>query len=216
MLKNFKYLRELPHVYGTDRDAEMPVLLDFIKSKAGQFESLLDIGAGYSANTYAPHIRLMAKKYDGIDIDDDYEAGKIVDNFFLGNANIAPLKEYDMVICVSTIEHAGISTYKGNWLLEQIALFCRAILLAKKFVWISFPVGLPLHYPGEWSLVHDARLRLFESLVQPYKVKKRFFYTEWAQGGNPWFEHDDRNFAVSVPYHDEIGNQSICVLEIEK
>jgi hypothetical protein len=41
-------------------------------------------------------------------------------------------------------------------------------------------------------------------------------YTQGAQAGHPWYEHEKRDVAVKIPYIDYIGNQSICVMEIEK
>ena len=200
----------------TDRDAEVPVLLDFVGSKVHQFSSLLDIGAYYSYYTYASSIRQFAPVYDGIDIKDDKITPYITDQFYLGNAITYPLIKYDFVICVSTIEHAGISPYKAEYIKEQLDLFKRCLKLSKKFAFISFPVGQKKYYPNEWATIERERLEVFEQLVAKYKVKQRYFYTKGAQAGHPWQEHADREFALSIPYQDKLGTQSLCVMEIEK
>lgn len=215
-------LREFPYKWGTDRDCEFPVLVEFVKSKVGQFESLLDVGAWYSHHTYLDVIRPLAPRYDAIDIRDDPLVRAKADNYYVGNVIGHPISDedsYDMVICVSTVEHAGISTYKSpDYDFDQNFVFLSCVQAARKFLWISFPVGLPHFYPGEWAIIHREKLNAWEKLLRrrEYKFKERFFYTEWAQMKKPWKEHDDREFALTRPYVDSVGTQSVCVLEVEK
>jgi hypothetical protein len=77
-------------------------------------------------------------------------------------------------------------------------------------------MGVSHYYPNEWALIDREMLEKFEAFVKPYKVKQRYFYTEWAQMGKPWREHTDRDFALSIKYKEEIGTQSIGIFEIEK
>lgn len=205
----------------TDRDCEIPLFLGFLKSHP--VESFLDVGAHYSTyNHYAYDVRSLVKRYDGVDIIDDPEAKQILDHFIVGNVleMLPPIPEdpfYDMVACISTIEHAGISTYKvDNIMLEQNRLFEKCLMLAKKYLWISFPVGQEYTYPDELSVITDKQLKRWETLTSNFKVKERFLYNQGPQAGHPWYEHTKREVAVKIPYIDYIGNQSICVLEIEK
>lgn len=209
------FTREFPVVTRTDRDCEMPLLIEYIQRK-GQVESLLDIGAHYSWFYYASEIRKHIKKYDGIDLLDDPKGREILDHYDVGNANVFDLKPHEIVICVSTIEHAGVSTYKGDCKVEQRNLFKKCLDLAEKSLWISFPVGAGYYFPNEFSTIVRDQLEEWETLVKKYKVSQKYYYSEGPQGGHPWREHNDREFALSVPYIVEIGNQSICVMEIEK
>lgn len=213
------FIREFPSVYRTDRDCENVLLEEYIKSKA-PVESLLDVGAHYSADPahYAHKIRPLIKRYDGIDILGDPQAKGVLDHFYVGNAIDYPyeLPSYEMVICVSTIEHAGLSTYKGDYVEERMKLFETCLRMTKKYMWISFPCGQEYIYPGELAPVTDKQLKRWETLTSNFKVKERFFYTQGAQAGLPWREHTKRDVAVKIPYLDFIGNQSICVMEIEK
>src|SRR3990167_1198844 len=213
-------LKEFPIITKTDRDCEVPILLEFL-DKIQPIDSLLDIGAhstnheGYSF--YAPEIRKRVERYDGIDILDDPITIQIVDDFFVGNAITLPLKLYDIVICVSTIEHAGVSTYKAEDVkLEQEKLFSRCLELTKKYMWISFPIGLPYVYPNELSVIEDRQLTHWERLTSNFKIKERFLYNQGPQAGHPWYEHTKREVAVKIPYIDFVGNSSIAVLEIDK
>ena len=216
------FIREFPVSSKTDRDAEAVLLIEYIKelAKEKKIESLLDIGAHYSATQthYANQIRPFVTRYDGIDILDDPVCRQLLDNYYVGNAIGYPydLKSYDTVICVSTIEHAGVSTYKGDHVMERMKLFEACLSMAKKHLWISFPVGQEYTYPGELSVITDKQLKRWETLTSNFKVKERFFYTQGAQAGHPWREHTKREVAVKIPYIDFIGNQSIGVLEVTK
>lgn len=243
MLKYEDLIREFPVKLGVDRDCEIPLLMEFLHSKA-PIESLLDIGAHSSAieEKYGHDIRKIAKRYDGIDIMPDSKTAELLDNYIVANVIDYPfgqmvpagypykgleegrgmvkgrgLERYDTVICVSTIEHAGLSTYKKEDPYEEREkLFMRCLELTKKYLWISFPVGQEYTYPGELSIISDKQLKHWESMVSNFKVKQRFTYNQGPQAKHPWYEHTKRDVAIKIPYIDYIGNQSICVLEVEK
>lgn len=219
MLKIEDFIKEFPINLKTDRDCEIPLVLEYVQNHP--VDSLLDVGAHYSVyNHYASELRKLAKRYDGIDIIEDIEAKKILDNFYVGNAIDHPLEQYDMVLCISTIEHAGVSTYKKeNIKEEQFRLFSRCLELTKKYMWISFPTGLQYVYPNELSIITEDQLISWETLIKDSgcKLKERFFHNQSGpQAGTPWREHTKREAACKQQYWDYIGNQTICVMEIEK
>lgn len=218
MLKISDFTREFPVVLKTDRDCESPLVTEFIQARC-PMGSLLDIGAHYSAHTYGKKLQLNIDRYDGIDIQPaDDETYALLDHFYVGNANTFgfDLPQYDAVICVSTIEHSGVSTYKGDYVQERMRLFDKCLSMAKKHLWISFPVGQEHVCPGELAIITDEHLNVWEMLIDRYKVKQRFIYSQGPQAGHPWREHGRRDVAVRVPYMEFIGNQSICVLEVDK
>lgn len=63
---------------------------------------------------------------------DDQYTREIVDNYYVCNANTYNLEKYDMIVCVSTMEHSGMSTYKSDHKTEMNLLFQRCIDLANK------------------------------------------------------------------------------------
>lgn len=208
-------IREFPQILHTNRDAENPSLVEFVKSHP--VESILDVGAHYSAHNYAPQLRELIKEYDAIDILPDPETEAIVDKYFVGNANNRLIeKSYDLVTSVSVFEHCGLSTYTADHDSEVLNLFKTCILYSKKYIWLSFDVGQPFVTPGQHSPITkniwDEMLRL----TKDYKVNKRFFYSQGPQGGHPWIEHAKEDVAFKIPYITFIGNQSIACLEIEK
>lgn len=218
MLSMSDFIREFPVVLKTDRDCETPLVTEFV-ARQHPIDSLLDIGAHYSGHHYAMEIGPHVQRYDGIDIQPgDEKTTHLLDNFYAGNANDFhfPLTLYDTVICVSTIEHAGLSTYKGDYVKERMKLFSHCLSLAKKRVWISFPVGQEYVCPGQMAIITDEHLAAWEGMTAKFKVKERFLYSQGPQAGHPWREHAKREVAVRVPYMEFIGNQSICVMEIEK
>lgn len=217
MLSTTDFVREFPVVRKTDRDAEAVVLTEYITSLP-PIESALDIGCHSSEKDglYARTIRDKVKVYDGIDIKLDPEL-KLLNHYFVGNVNEYQFpQKYDLVTCVSTIEHTGLSTYKADPLTERMGMFMKCLELSKKYVWISFPTGQEYTFPDQLSVITDKLLKRWESLTVNFKVKERFFYTQGAQAGHPWHEHTKRDVAVKIPYMDFIGNQSITVLEIDK
>jgi len=226
MLSMPDFVREFPVVLKTDRDCETPLVTEFIQSRA-PIGSLLDIGAHYSGHHYAHALRKYISRYDGIDIQPpDHDTKHMLDHYYTGNANMFSfeLDQYDAVICVSTIEHAGVSTYQGDYVTERMSLFQRCLALARKHMWISFPVGQPYVCPGQMAIITEEHLKEFEQMVYLVtfgqlgnnKVKERFFYSQGPQASLPWREHTNREAALSVPYMPFIGNQSIAVLEIDK
>ena len=127
------------------------------------------------------------------------------------------MEKYDVVICVSTIEHAGVSTYKAtDVIIEQNKLFIKCLELAKKYVWVSVPVGQPYVYPNELSIITKRQLTHWENMVSNFKVKQYYLHNQGPQAGHPWYQHNKREVAVNSQYIDYIGNCNICVFEIEK
>lgn len=216
MISNDDFIREFPVVHYNDRDGEAVLLTEFLKAR-GPFKSLLDIGSHHSAAYYAKTIRGLTERYDAIDILHDSEVEAICDNYYQGNVNKTEFDiKYEAVICVSVIEHAGSSTYKADPHTEQMAMFKRCLELSSKYVWISFPVGQPYVYPNELSVISENQLSAWEKLVGDFKLNQTFLYSQGPQAGHAWHQHQKRDVAVKIPYIDFIGNQNICIMEIEK
>jgi hypothetical protein len=200
----------------TNRDAENPSVIEFIRNHS-DISSLLDVGAHHSHANYAPEVRKLVKEYEAIDILSDPSTETIVDKYYIGNANNNIInKKYDCVISVSVFEHAGLSTYTAPHEKEVIKLFETCLNLSTKYLWLSFDVGQPFITPYQHSPITKGIWKKMLILIKQYKVKKRFFYTQGAQAGHPWLEHNNEDMAFKIPYISYIGNQSIGCLEIEK
>ena len=197
-----------------ERDIEHPALINFVKEHA-DIKSVLDVGAHYSYNTYAPELRKLVKQYDGVDILPDPITAKIVDNYFV--KNVKKLKgEYDLVSCVSTIEHSGISTYtNANYKDEQKYVFLKLLNLSKKYVFLTFPYGLESFHEGEFANLTESQLDRFCEYTEGMEVKTTFYYSPAPQQKEPFFEID-QELAATIPYVKELGTRCICVMEITK
>lgn len=198
-------LKEIEPVYRTDRDVEMPMVCEFVNKYKPK--SLLDVGCHFSDHTYAPIIRPHIKRYDGIDILPSDMA--LLDNYYVGNVLDMPLEKYECVMCISTLEHVGLSTYEADHDIEMTKVFDRCVSLATKAVLFTFPVGAGERIDDEMETVN---IHQFDKMLPHSKV--RYFYTQGSPAGHKWIEHDNQQFAFSVPYVDFIGTQSLMVLEV--
>lgn len=210
----FKPTRDFPIVNKTDRDVENVVVKEWVENIKPQ--SLLDVGAHYSHQSYALSIRPFIDQYDGIDILECAETADVLDNYIVGNANEAELTPYEAVMCISTLEHAGLSTYQGDHVEEMMSLFKTCISHAEKYALFTFPVGLEYTYPGQLSLITKDHLRRFKMIAKGWSIRERFFLSQGPQAGHPWQEHDDRDLALSISYVSTWGNRSICALELSR
>ncbi|MEK9207242.1 MAG: hypothetical protein AAB922_02090, partial [Patescibacteria group bacterium] len=95
-----------------ERDIECPALVGFITTHP--VTTMLDVGAHWSWSYYAPEVRKLVANYDAIDILPDPQTKEIVDKYMVRNVLDLDNVQYDLVACISTIEHAGISTYQVN------------------------------------------------------------------------------------------------------
>jgi hypothetical protein len=214
MLAESDFLRKFGIVHRTDRDAEIPLLREFIE-RHGPYDSVLDVGS--HGLMYAEEIRRCTITFHMCDVVVDHNVSGLAEYFYEGNFNELELNRYDLITCVSTLEHAGISTYRGDYRRERLKMFKKCLKLARKYLWISFPVGQPYFIPDQLAIIPETSFKTFHRLAGDVgEVTTRFLYTQGAQAGHPWIEHDRTNVALKIPYIDFIGNQSICVMEVVK
>lgn len=205
-----------PQVRNTDRDLELPVFFEFLERTKFQLKSALDIGAHYSAEYYAERLRSYVALYDALDPIDDPLVHPFVDHFFVADAEQAELGKYDLVNCLSTIEHVGqYPEADENYIFKRQRMFVKMLVAAQKYFWISFPVGLPHRIPGEMAIVGAVELETWKALTRPFKVTEGYFWSEGPQAGQPW-RPASRDFVMGQPYLENLGNRAICVLEIWK
>jgi hypothetical protein len=200
----------------TDRDLEIPNIIAFARENKLKYESLLDVGAHYSAGYYANELRLFAKKYHGLDPGFDEAVSRIVDKFHTADFLEWQGEQYDFVLCCSTIEHVGMYpiVYKDREGIRDV-FFKKLLATTKKYLWISFPVGQRYEAPGEMSIIPGEQCDRWLDLVKEYKVTSGFFHSEGAQAGFPW-ELSTKERCYAQPYVESLGTQSVCILEIEK
>lgn len=209
-------LNEFPQTRRTDRDCEIPNLFEFLQRKKETFSSFLDVGAHHSVDYYAHEVRLFAKTYHGLDLNHDDAVERIVDKFIVGDFLKEKLEPYDFVLCLSTIEHVGMYPvlYPDRKSIRNI-FFNKLLTLTKKYLWISFPVGQPYEIRNEMSIIPPDQCENWLELIKNFKHDVGFYYSQGPQAGFPW-GISTKEKCYSQKYIDSIGNQTLCILEIEK
>lgn len=209
-------LDQFPIRLRTDRDLEIPVLCDFLEKQSPFIKSVLDVGAHYTLNYYANEIRKIASVYHALDPLIDHDVEKIVDKFIVDNAVTYKFGKYDLVTCISVIEHVGQYPVKyENYIEMRLKMFKKMLSSAKKYFVISFPVGLEYTDPGEMSIITEEEFNEFSKLIKIYNHEVAFYYSEGPQAGHPW-KPSDREKCLNIAYNERLGTQSLCVMAIEK
>lgn len=217
-------LSDITKAYLNERDVEVPAFVSFIRSMLTadpRITSLLDVGAHYSYATYAPKIRelLASRKYVACDILNDPDTAKIVDNYIVGNVTELTMTRFDLVSCISVIEHCGITTYKKDDIeLEQLSVFKHMADLSQKGLYLTFPYGMPGIFPNQYSNIH---LEMLDKFCEYWRVTKgpdatvdlQFFYNEFSPQGKPWKELS-KDDASTIPLRADLGLvQCVCIFE---
>lgn len=199
-----------------ERDVEVPMLLAVAQSWKGEVASILDVGACYSFFTYAKDLRkiLEGVRYDGVDILPCEKTAAILDSYLQSNlADLDAEQKYDAVICISTIEHSGISSYKKlDYQKEQLGVFTKICDLALKKILLTFPFGSPGLFENEYANITKGLLQEFHSVAAAagFSTACDFYYNEFPQGGKPWSEINIDS-AAAVPLAKDKGVQCIGV-----
>jgi hypothetical protein len=209
-------LDHYPQERYTDRDLELPVLYEFLERKKDEIQSVIDVGAHHSEGYYAKTLRKYVTFYDALDPTYDSKVDEIVDRFIEADALEYEFDEYDLVLCLSTIEHVGQYPIKyPDYKEARLTLFKKLLAASGKYLWISFPVGVECVIPGEMALVGSQELDQWLELVKPYHMTPGFFYSNGPQAGYPW-RKATREECVNHPYEEKLGTQALCILEISK
>lgn len=200
--------------YESERDIEIPRLIDFLDRHSGKIETILDVGC--SGSKYLNELNKYAKVVDGVDVHFRADTAELLNNYFVGNAIDYPLGKYDLVLCISTLEHAGVSPYKvDDYEKEQFNLFRKIVDISIKFLFVTFPYGMPALPVDNLANISKKRLDVFLALLGDAQCQLRFYFNENVYDDQGWKEID-QDIADKVPYLPEKGVRCICILEAEK
>lgn len=204
--------------YFSERDVEVPQLLDFVDFHSEDITTILDFGC--HGSRYLKQLEERGKLIDGIDIlPGETELGhekKFLRNYFVGNAITYPLEKYDLVICLSTLEHAGIKPYKANdFVLEQNTLFRKLVDVSKRFLYVTVPyASTPSLQEGEAVNMTRDRLDTFlKAIPQVSYCHLRFFFNEVIHDVLGWTQIK-QDAADKVEYDPAKGCRCVCILEV--
>jgi len=207
---------EFQIVRSTDRDCELPVLFEFLERTKGQIDSVIDVGAHYSADYYASELRKYVSFYDALDPTIDPKVEPIVDRFLTDDAETYVFDQYDLVLCLSTIEHIGQYPVRvDDFKVKRKQVFKNCLDAAEKYFWISFPVGLEYIAVNELAIVGKKELDEWIGICGKSKIDIGWYFTEGAQAGYPW-KPSTAEKCLHHEYTERLGTQALCILEIKK
>ena len=211
-------LKKIGYQFYNERDLEIPAILDFVKEHP-DVVTALDVGCHWSWSYYAPEIRKMLSNYDGLDLLADSQTAAIIDKYWQINVLDFENRHYDLVMCISSLEHAGISTYKiKDYKLEQQEVFAKLLELSKKYLFLTFPYGKEALHKGQFANITKEQFTVLSRLVDIWgktKEELHFYFSEFPQGKKLW-EEVDMEFANEVEYKSELGTRCLCIWSLEK
>jgi len=200
--------------YFSERNIEIPKLLEFLDRHSDEIETVLDVGC--AGSQYLEEIKKRGKVINGVDMRYDEKIEDLLKDYTVADFLDLDFGTYDFVICLSTIEHYGVKQkpdpdYTGL----QLFFFERLVLTAKKFLFVTFPYGEPAVHPNEFSAVYPWLLDRFLAGLEKYKVELEFYFNEEPQKGEGW-RKIEREEAGRVKYDPSKGVQCVCILKVEK
>lgn len=201
-------------IYNSERDVEIPALFNFLETHAKEIESVLDVGC--YGSQYLKELQKYKFIVDGIDISFGETEKQFLANYFTGNIVDYSSSKYDLVICLSTLEHSGIEQYQvKNWLNERYFVIEKISSLATKFIFLTFPYGIAGGHPNFFENVTREQLDKFKEIFGDVNFSLKFFVNSFPQSGQGWLEISQSE-ADKEEYDPTKGVQSVCVLEIKK
>ena len=194
-------------LFPNERNVEIPALLNAVHLHKP--ETLLDVGCHGSAQYYSKDLSEILK-YDGIDfvLDDavaehcDYIVGDVLNH----------TKKYDMVTCVSVLEHVGIKEIPiANAICDQIYFVDHLISLTKKHLFLTFPYGKYGVFPDQYTNIFELTYKcILKAYLREFDCVSQFWYCRLPLKGN--WEMISKETADTIPLDRSVGVQCVCLL----
>lgn len=195
-------------MFDSERDLEISRLLYQVRLWKPQ--SLLDVGAHWSSHYYARALADLVPLYEALDVLPDPDTASLVGAYHVGNVlEFNPPQKFDLVTCISSIEHSGITTYQvPDWKFERTEVFAKMATLGRR-LFVTFPFGSEYLVAGQYASVTVDDLMKWGRLVRSVRVA--FYWYEGAHRGSE-FKQIGVEEASQVVYDPDRGNQCVAVL----
>lgn len=203
--------------FNNERDAEVPFLLAV--AKRVKPSTLLDVGANYTHYYYAKELKKLVGKYVAVDKLFCDETAKVVDEYRVGTLSSLGTKDkYDLVTCISVLEHVGIEEKSAAArLLARKDFFLNLLDLATKEVLVTFPYGDEFLLEDSYENITSLELTDLIGLA-----KKKGFSSVWSYYATTsdstdqemiWKNVDEKH----VPFDKNKGSiHCVCMLSLIK
>jgi hypothetical protein len=200
--------------YNSERDIEIPKLFEFLDRHSDEIEEVLDVGC--AGSQYLEELKKKGKIVYGVDFIYGEKEDEILEDYTIGDFLDIRFKPYDLVICLSTLEHYGVKQNPDfDYTKLQLLFFKKLVSTAKKFLFVTFPYGVPGGHGGEFQNIPHSLLSMFLRVLGNAKYKLSFYYNDFPQTGSGWLEISQKEADI-IPYYSTIGVQCVCILEVEK
>ncbi|HUV42302.1 MAG TPA: hypothetical protein VMY36_00080 [Patescibacteria group bacterium] len=201
-------------IFGNERDPELLELERFLKNCRVTRDSILDIGPWSEGSTkicsdYTHYL-------DTIDLVQREALGKMVKNQYVEDFLFFDLPQYDFVVCVSTLEHIGVTPIAMRDCREMELLAVKKMIgLAEKGVFLSFPYGEAILIKAKYNNIDRTMVKEMEKMARGFKFEKKFLSTATLSDPDSWQE-------VSQDEADKATNElsggikTICIISMLK
>jgi len=197
-----------------ERDVEISKLLEFLKQHSEKIKTILDVGC--YGSQYLSQLKEYTSNVDGIDIFDGPKERAILRDYFVGNIREKVLRQYDLVICLSTLEHSGIEQYQvDDYISEQEKVFAKVVDTAEHFLFATFPYGQKMFLRGFYANIARDRLSIFLTYLPYFNVSLEFWYNENPLNPAGWVQIT-QDEADAVEYDSSKGVRCVCILKAVK
>lgn len=204
---------DLP-IFHNERDVELPLLRQFLRKNGAFLSSVLDIGPWEQGST-----KICVEEAGYVDAIDPVrwpEVEKMVGIYYQENFLLADLPYYDFVVCVSTLEHIGVTPLPTKLYREcQIEAFAKILEIIKRGAFITFPYGEDDFFAGQYYNGNRKLLDDYLKLARNFKVYKKFISTPDHTDPESWREIP-QDLADKATNELSGGVNTICVLEVYK
>ena len=198
--------------FGNERDVELKKLDRFLAANLGQDHAVLDIGPWYLGSTKI--CAKYTKNLDTVDLVSRKRIAHLVRYEYVEDYLFGDFIEYDFVVCVSTLEHMGVTPVKMmNYREMQLLAVEKMLDQALKGVFLSFPYGQEILYKEKYNNIDRSMVDTMEMLARDFKISKNFFNTATPAIPTSWRVISQRE-ADKQANELKDGVSTICILNM--
>lgn len=201
-------------IYHNERDVEVTILKNFFNEIKEEITSVYDIGC--NGSVYLEYINKEVETVDGIDLFDDGVTREKLSQYIVEDAITAEIKQYDLVLCISTLEHVGYQPEHAEKPKEMRMQLAKKIgEVANKYMFLTFPYGKAAVHENCFANVTNQELAQIQEAINAKTGMVKFYNNENPANEKSWQEIPLEE-ADLKEYDPKKGVRTIAVLIAEK